>query len=274
MRDYHQKKKRKANSKHKKRNRRTFDLAGAIKSSIRITLSVAAIVATSASIYSGWVHITTAPRFDISLIEVEGNEKVSRDEIVQAAGMDQAKNIFTYKVGAAGREIEEMPWVKKVTIERRLPGTLKIRVVERQPIAMIRLGRFYYFDAEGNIFAEPDTTTGWDFPVLSGIDKEKLLEGDELTFAKLMEGIALLEVMKGKGKYLSWSNVSELVFSKDSGVTLYPSGNTAPVCLGKKNLAGRLAQAERVLAELDKKGIKAARVQADYDDRVYVKRII
>jgi cell division septal protein FtsQ len=274
VRDYHHKKKRKAGSKHKKKRRPAFDLSGAIKSCIRISLSVVAILVASASLYGGWIYITTDSRFDIAAIEVEGNEKVSKDEILRAAGMGQAKNIFTYNVRAAGREIEGMPWVKKVTIERRLPDTLSIQVIERQPVALIKLGKFYYFDAEGNIFAEADSTTGWNFPVLSGIDKEKLLEGDEATFGKVTEGIALLELMKGQGRYLSWSNVSELVFSKDAGITIYPSGGAAPVCLGRKNLALRLAQAERVLADLDAKGINAARVQADYDDRVYVRKVI
>jgi hypothetical protein len=80
--------------------------------------------------------------------------------------------------------------------------------------------------------------------------------------------------MKNQGKYLSWNRISELVFSSDFGITLYPSGGAAPVCLGSKNLAQRLAQAERVLADLDAKGINAARLQADYDDRVYVKKTI
>lgn len=274
MRDYHQKKKRKAVGRHKKRSRHTFDLGGAIKSCLRLTFSIAAIFTVFASIYGGWLHFTTSSQFDITSVEVVGNKKVSRDEIMRAAGTDEAKNIFTYQVGAAGREIEAMPWVKKVSIERRLPGALKISVAERQPVAIIRLGKFYYFDEDGNIFAEADSVTGWDLPVISGIDKEKLLEGDEATFGKIAEGIALLELMKNQGKYLSWNRISELVFSSDFGITLYPSGGAAPVCLGSKNLAQRLAQAERVLADLDAKGINAARLQADYDDRVYVKKTI
>jgi len=274
VRDYHQKKKRKAVGRLKKKRRRAFDLGGVIKSFVRICISVFAIIAAAVSLYGAGVYITGDPRFDIAAIEVDGNEKVSKDEILRAAGMDQAKNIFSYNVGAAGREIEGLPWIQKVTIERRLPDTLRIRVIERQPVALIKLGRFYYFDGEGNIFAEADGSTGWDFPVISGIDKEGLLEGDEATFAEVTEGIALLDLMKRQGRYLSWSNISELVFDEDAGITIYPSGSMATACLGKRNLADRLVRAEAVLADLDAKGINAARLQADYDDRVYVKKLI
>ncbi len=274
MRDYSRKNKKRASRNHRKKKGQTFDLKGFIKRCARLVVHVALLIGIGGTLYGGWEFFMTSPLFRLSSISIEGNHKVSREEILKAANIGSETNIFTCSISNIGRRIEEIAWVKEVLLERKLPDELQIKIVEREPMALINLGDFYYFDDEGYIFALADNNNGWDYPVINGIDKGSLLDGDQNTHALLEEGVRFVNSLKSGGAYINWKNISEVQLDEKEGITVYTMRDGLPVHLGKENLDLRIGRAERVLDDLEKKGIRAARVEADFDDRVLVGRTI
>jgi len=68
-------------------------------------------------------------------IEVEGRETTDRATIMAALAAERGTPILAVSPSRAKEKLESLPWVRSATIERRLPGTLVVRLVERHPLA-------------------------------------------------------------------------------------------------------------------------------------------
>ena len=271
MRDYIKKKKKRAPRAHKKKTQPSFNIRVLLKRAGKVTVNIMIFTVLVVTLYGCWTLVMTTPYFRLSKIELKGNIRVTRQDIIHSASLEKNINIFKVNVREIGREIEELPWIKKVSVERQFPNTLKINVSERNPIALINLGDFYYFDEDGYIFAMADSDIGWNFPIFSGIDKVNLLKGDDTTISLIDEGITLLKLLRKSDGRMTIQNTAELHFDRDDGITLYSVKQKPPVHLGRGYLAKKLKHAERVYSDLRKKGIKAARLEADFNDRIIVK---
>jgi cell division protein FtsQ len=72
----------------------------------------------------------------IKNIEVSGREKTDTNALLAAIGQKPGTPIITFDVDAARERIEELSWVRSATVERQLPDTLIVSVIERQPLAL------------------------------------------------------------------------------------------------------------------------------------------
>lgn len=274
MKDFGEKRKRKAPRGSRRRKTPRLDIKLFIRKGLKLMLVLSMVSATLSVIYFSRSFILTTEFFQLSEILVEGNRKISKGALLKKAGIDGDSNIFSLDIEEAGKSIGDMPWVKTVSIEREFPDKLKIRIVERKPLALVKLDELYYVDEESNLFARADSDTGFDFPVVAGLDKKGLLKGREDAFGRLDKGLAFLKALRDREGVFSWASVSELIVDKKGGITVYTVGSGIPVYLGKTGFEKRLVRAEKALADLQQKGIKAKLIDADYNDKVLVKRAI
>lgn len=271
MRDYTKKKKKKAPRAHRKKNQSSFNFKAFLQKAGKVVVNVMILIVAVSILYGSWFFVMTTPYFTLSKITIEGNDRVAREDIIRSASLGENRNIFSINVREMGRYIEELPWVKEVSVEREFPDALKIKVFERSPIALINLGDFYYFDEDGYIFAMANSSIGWDYPIFSGIDKINLLKGDEITISLIDEGINLLKILKDGDKQISLRNTAELHLDRNDGITLYRIKKDPPLHLGRGNFKKKLIHAEKVYSDLKRKGLKASRLEADFSDRIIVK---
>lgn len=69
--------------------------------------------------------------FRVDTVEVEGNQRYSREEIVDITGIEQGDNMFLInKYEVIDRLLTELTYVDQVSIRRSLPATIQIRVTE------------------------------------------------------------------------------------------------------------------------------------------------
>ncbi len=89
--------------------------------------------------------------FILENIIVEGQKNTPLKEIVDSLMADKGVPIFAIDILAVKERLEENMWVKAAVVERRLPSTIYIAVVERTPIAIWQFEqRLYLVDSEGN----------------------------------------------------------------------------------------------------------------------------
>ncbi|MFB3737789.1 MAG: cell division protein FtsQ/DivIB [Candidatus Velamenicoccus archaeovorus] len=81
--------------------------------------------------------------FHVRRIAVTGASHLSPEEVVRLSGISTATNAIWADTGAAARRLEEEPWIARATVVRDLPFTIRIRVLERVPVAVVdaRSGR-------------------------------------------------------------------------------------------------------------------------------------
>jgi len=85
-------------------------------------------------------------------IKVEGRETTDRETIVTALGAGPGTPILAMSPRRAKEQLETLPWVRSAVVERRLPDTLYVRLVERKPLALWQHGgKLELIDHEGAV---------------------------------------------------------------------------------------------------------------------------
>jgi len=73
--------------------------------------------------------------FAITNVSVVGRDRESRGAILEALGVERGTPILDVDLGQAKTRLEALPWVRTAEVERLLPNTIFVRLVERQPLA-------------------------------------------------------------------------------------------------------------------------------------------
>ena len=85
-------------------------------------------------------------------ITVEGRETTDRETILAALGVGLGTPILAANPTRAKEQLEALPWVRTAVIERRLPDTLYVRLIERKPLALWQHGgKLDLIDREGAV---------------------------------------------------------------------------------------------------------------------------
>ncbi len=138
------------------------------------------VVATFGILAAGFLYFTAnfflfSPRVLLhspDQIIVTGNHFVSRAAILEKFYADRGRSVLRVPLAERRRAIEEIPWVEQATIERLLPNHVRVELVERKPVAFLRLpADLAMVDAYGVILDRPldDTAGEFHFPVVTGI---------------------------------------------------------------------------------------------------------
>ena len=88
----------------------------------------------------------------VSEIEVEGRETTDRETILAALAAGPGTPILAVSPARAKEQLEALPWVHSAVVERRLPGTLYVWMIERKPLALWQhSGRIELIDRDGGV---------------------------------------------------------------------------------------------------------------------------
>jgi cell division protein FtsQ len=99
---------------------------------------VAAAIAVAVVIVAASLVVSRSSLLDLRHLEVVGTTSLTRADVERLTGLSSSTNVLWFDPGAVERRLESDPWVATATVSRRLPGTIRISVVERVPVAMIR----------------------------------------------------------------------------------------------------------------------------------------
>ncbi|MBQ8894939.1 MAG: FtsQ-type POTRA domain-containing protein [Clostridia bacterium] len=75
--------------------------------------------------------------FNAEEIIVEGNTRYTAEELLETGGLKIGQNLFRLDKFQVIDQMETLPYVKSVTIKRRLPNTLRVKVTENEPVVWI-----------------------------------------------------------------------------------------------------------------------------------------
>src|SRR5437867_4859026 len=77
------------------------------------------------------------PDYKLSVIEVQTDGTLQRDQILNVAGLREGENIFRVDLARVHERLRELPQVAEVEVVRKLPAEIDVRIVERKPIGWI-----------------------------------------------------------------------------------------------------------------------------------------
>jgi cell division protein FtsQ len=208
-----------------------------------------------------WRHTQSDERFAVRSIEVDGAKHTPRATLDAVTRHYVGLNLFQIDIARVQKDLGGVGWVRRIDIEKKLPDTLRIKITERTPVALVRSGEtFAYVDEEGTAFAELSPSVGDDdLPVIT-----------EAQGAELARTVALLRELRSKDREL-YTRVSEVWPIAPRGFALYDRALGAIVYANADDLASKWRNLYGVLAAENNPKIEYADLR--FADRVIVKEL-
>ena len=97
------------------------------------------------------IAVMYLPIFKLSKILVNGNEKVTYDEILNNSNLILGNNILNSFSNITKDKINSIPYIKEVNIEITSIDTIKLNIKERK-------SKYYAYDKENNLYYKIDET--------------------------------------------------------------------------------------------------------------------
>ncbi len=113
--------------------------------------------------------------FTVENVSVLGREREDRQTILAALGVKRGTPILGVDLAAAKARLEALPWIRSAEVERLLPDTLFVRLVERRPLALWqRQGKLSLVADDGAVLDGEKLDAYGSLVVLVGDDAPKL----------------------------------------------------------------------------------------------------
>lgn len=117
----------------------------------RLHVLVSVVVCLGAVVV-GW-GVTRSALLDVDRIVVEGASLTGAPEAAKAGGVERGTAMIDVDESAVTQRLDALPWVRSATVRREWPGTLRIRLLERVPLAAAPnlAGGWALVDIEGRV---------------------------------------------------------------------------------------------------------------------------
>ncbi|MFQ5708050.1 MAG: cell division protein FtsQ/DivIB [bacterium] len=181
--------------------------------------------------------------FNLKSVKIEGNRFIPKAELLHYVALDSQKNIFDVNLRQIEQAILQHPLVQKVSVSRQLPAVLKIKVYEKQPIAILNDAELTALDQFGNPLPRANPKLLLDLPIISGIHNNSS-ESNALT--KILTWLRYLK----KKQFALYSQISEISYSQSIGLYFYLIEKAVPVFVGKASFEKRSENLVKVLNQL------------------------
>jgi cell division protein FtsQ len=231
--------------------------------------AAALLVGGAFGVGRAWEAAKESQYFTIAEINITGNQRLTRDAILEETHLNVAQNLLRFDVVEAASALTAMPYVAKAEVTRELPDRLHISITERKPLAIIALGSLYLVDGEGVLFKRLEESDNADLPVVTGLSRELLFSsGTSPELLAAVHAVQSLERLQAFSRF----EIGEIFIGSDLSVGLVLGSRGVRVFLGNieedgADLAERLERLARVLAVAKEQKINPTQIALDNTTR-------
>ena len=220
--------------------------------------------------------------FFVSTIEVQGEKRLTARQIIALSGIREGENIFAIDLKKVSDSLSSHPWIRFAEVERRLPDAVFIRVEERQPVALARVGeRLFLVDRDGTCFKYLTEAGGFSAPVITGIDgkagRGKAGGGipPSINRSRMADALRIIGMSRKGVRALGYNNISQIDFPDDQTVVIYTADRAVPFYINRDGLKKQFYRAEKILFQLYNSGQypKVVSVNVGYGKEMALARI-
>lgn len=210
------------------------------------------------------------PAFAIKAIEVETDGVIAVDHLRRWAGVRKGDNLLALDLARVKRDLELVPAIESASVERILPNRVRIRIVEREPVAQVNVPRprpgggveigNYQLDPLGFIMLPVDirqraslpTEDESRLPVVAGINPNDIQAGRRVETPQLRAALELIRAFAGS----AMAGLAELkrIDVSSPGVLVVTTGQGAEVVFGLDDFDLQLRRWRAIYEEGQKHG--------------------
>lgn len=209
--------------------------AGALMSGFTAPGKISADKVAPQNLAASAMALTGKMGLVVTDIQVDGRSTTDRETILAALDARYGTPILAVSPTRARQQLETLPWVRSAAIERRLPGTLYVHLIERRPLAVWQHdGKQELVDRDGTVIPVTDLSRFAKLPTVVGDDQAR-------------RGAAqLLDLLANEPQLAARVTAAVLVGDRRWNVRI---DNLIDVMLPEDDMSGawaKLAQLERV----------------------------
>lgn len=124
---------------------------------------------TWGTVTAGALQLTADAGLRVDDVLVVGREQTNPGALLEKVGVERGMPILGIDLADMRDRVVSLPWVKEARIERRLPDTLHVTLVERRPLALWQRGRdFTLVDQDGVTIDNQDVRQFHNLPIVIG----------------------------------------------------------------------------------------------------------
>jgi cell division septal protein FtsQ len=261
---------------HLKPSRKRRQWAAIVRPALQYTAlgAVLAYGAYRVSAVAAYAHVLR-----IDTIEVAGNERLSKGEVLAVLNGMRGESILWTDLDAWRRRLLASPWVRDAALHRSLPSTVEVVVSERKPMGIGRIhGEMYLVDARGVVIDQYGPQyEDVDLPIVDGLAASTPADGpkagtapefmtDEARADLAARVIAALRAKPAVAHRLSQVDVSDL---HNAAVIL--SGDPAVIQIGEDQFLARVESYLGLAAAVRERIADIDYVDLRFDGRIYVR---
>lgn len=186
------------------------------------------------------ISLTADMGFRVKDVMVSGRNQTDRQTMIEALNVARGAPILAIDIFDAKKRLEDIPWVRAATVERMLPDTVLVSIVEREPLALWQKdGELHLIDAEGAVILSDGLESYSDLLIVVG-------DGAETRAADLIALIGTEPDLMQQVRAATWVGERRWNLHLKGGIDVrLPEADPAAAWL-------RLAEYHRVHKVLDK----------------------
>jgi cell division protein FtsQ len=228
----------------------------------------ALVVGVLMGLHFGKKWITSTPFFDITLLEIRGNDLITRQEIKKLARIEPNQNIFTLDKKGVQRRVIEYPWMKEVSVKRKLPRTIRISVLERKPMAALH-GEIKALLDEDGVVLDVMNSSFQGVPLIVGEQEGPVRPGQKITGRRTLEALEILRTVSAL-PFITGEDLSRVDMRTPGYEKIYIRGQMFPIVLGSDSIGDKLRRYYSIRDHIKNENRPVKYIDLTFDGKVVV----
>ena len=234
------------------KKKRQFAFLRRLATGFYVIAGVAALLITSVLFVFVYDVITQCDYFRAKSLKIEGMQRLSQNQIIEAARVKKGMNVLDVNLAMARKRLLAQPWIADAEIRREIPAGLYIKVQEHSPLAIIDLGRKFLLNENGRVFKEWTDTDPANLPLVSGLALSDIRVHGKTAGQPSLKGrnpsqlghpqndpfeavMQVLRLGRQTRSILSNGNIRQIKVDREIGITLVAFKQMKTIVLGYYN---------------------------------------
>jgi cell division protein FtsQ len=204
-------------------------------------------------------------------VRVRGNVRLSAGEVQALMDGVRGENIFRIDFEAYRQRVLDSPWVASVALSRVLPSTIDVRVTERSPMAVARVGQqLFLVDDAGVIIDEYGAAyRDLDLPIVDGLVSSPGGKGPLVDQERVRVTAAFLEALDARPDLAV--RLSQVDVANAHDVAVMFDHEPVWLHLGEERFVERLNRYLELVSTLQERFVDIDYVDLRFGERVFVR---
>jgi len=237
---------------------------------LRIVKAVG-IVAVLVLLVAAYQPIASSSLFTLERVSITGNARFPTSEARALVRQVMGGHVLTGDLTDVREVLKQQPLVKEAIVTRILPDTLRVKLIEREPVAVVALssGRLVCVDEAGTILGDFELLGA--LPPLLGWDERTSALSQSANRQRVQFYLELKQALS-EPDLDYWNQVDrvDLRNLRDVVISLTPSPTTE-IHLGVRDFHQRFSQILNILDDLLKGQLQATYIDVSDPSRVVVR---